>query len=443
MINENLSVLGINFRTAPVELREKASFTQANVPAILRRIGDTFPGMEAVLLSTCNRTELYASGIDLKAGKKTLVNILLKGDSQLDASADEKHFYAKDGLAAAEHLLTVVAGLDSMVVGETEILGQVKQAYMLARQSQSNGKVLDPLFQNSFKIAKRVHTETDICRGRVSVSSIAVEFAEKMFENLGSKTVMIVGAGDTAELALKSLIERGAKDVLVLNRSIEKAMALAEKHGGRAIQFDLLDDYLHRADIVISSTSAPHCVIREDSVRKAVDARRGSPLLLIDIAVPRDIETAVGKLENVYLYDIDDLQRMADDNLAKRSESVDAAWKIVREGSAEIASLFEGADLREMMRRLDELGREASETVLQKSLSKEKMSCLSEEAREELRTVAERAVGRLLVGPREALKQAAKNGHWNEYSKVVNDLFRFGDRRDGDKVNDLQKKGNP
>jgi len=440
-MNKNLSVLGINFRTAPVELRERASYAQGNIPEIIGRIGEKFPGAEVVLLSTCNRTELYATGIAMDTGKPVLVNILLKGTSKDGSSADEKHFYAKEGLAAAEHLLAVAAGLDSMVVGETEILGQVKQAYMLAQQAESSGKTLDPLFQTSFRIAKRVHSETDICRGRVSVSSIAVEFAEKMFENLGTKTVMIVGAGETAELALKSLIERGAKDVLVLNRSIERATTLAERHGGRAIQFDLLDDYLPRADIVISSTSAPHCVIREAAVRKAVAVRRGSPILLIDIAVPRDIETAVGELENVYLYDIDDLQRVADENLAKRREAVDGAWKIVKEGSDEIASIFDGADLREMMRRLDDLGREAAESVLQKALAREKMTALPEETREGIRLVAEKVVGKLLMGPRDALKRAAKNGQWADYSRVVNDLFRFDDKRDADRGKEEQEKG--
>jgi len=440
-MNTNLSVLGINFRTAPVELRELASFTQASVPETVRRICKEFPGAEAVLLSTCNRTELYATGIAVGASKQALVNILLKGASQ-DASSDaEKHFYAKEGSLVAEHLLAVASGLDSMVVGETEILGQVKQAYMLARQAESSGKTLDPLFQTSFRIAKRVHSETDICRGRVSVSSIAVEFAEKMFENLGAKTVMIVGAGETAELALKSLIERGAKDLLVLNRSIEKAAALAERYGGRAIQFDLLEDYLPRADIVISSTSAPHCVIREAAVRRAVALRRGSPLLLIDIAVPRDIEAAVGKLENVYLYNIDDLQRVADENLAKRREAVDGAWKIVREGSAEIASMFEGADLRKMMRRLDDLGRGAAESVLQKALARESMSGLPEKTREEIRNVAEKVVGKLLMGPREALKSAARNGRWDDYSRVVNDLFRFEDEHDAEHEDRQHGKG--
>lgn len=437
----NLSVLGINFRTAPVELRERASFTAANVPEVLDRLGTEFPGGEAVLLSTCNRTELYTAGIDVEAKKTALIRMLLKGAAPHEFTDAEQHFYAKKDSIVAEHLLAVVAGLDSMVVGETEILGQVKQAYQLAEQAQISGKTLAPLFQNAFRIAKRVHTETDLCRGRVSVSSIAVELAEKLFEDLGNKAVMIVGAGETAELALKSLTERGARDVLVLNRSLERASALAERYGGRAIPYDLLDDYLPRADIVISSTSAPHCVIREDSVRKAMTVRRGLPLLLIDIAVPRDIETAAGALENVYLYDIDDLQRVADENLAKRRDAVDGAWKIVREGAAEVTSVYEGADLREMMRKLDEFARDASDTVLQRMLAKEKMAALPEDTREEVRAIAQKVVAKLLAEPREGLKRAAKNGRWDEYARVVSDLFRFNEQPGADPDDPAQKKG--
>ena len=440
-MNMNLSVLGITFRTAPIELRERASFTAADVPDTLGRLCAEFPGAEAVLLSTCNRTELYMAGLDVEAKKPELVRMLLKGTAPQTLADTEKHFYTKKDAVVAEHLLAVVAGLDSMVVGETEILGQVKQAYMLAEQAQTSGKALAPLFQNAFRIAKRVHTETDLCRGRVSVSSIAVEFAEKVFEDLGNKTVMIVGAGETAELSLKSLIERGTKDVLVLNRSTDRAVALAERYGGRAIPYDLLDDYLPRADIVISSTSAPHCVIREVSVRKAMAVRRGLPLLLIDIAVPRDIETAAGSLDNVYLYDIDDLQRMAAENLAKRQESVDGAWKIVKEGAAEVTSVFESADLREMMRKLDEFGRETSESILQRMLVKEKMAALPEETREEVRVIAQKVVAKLLAGPRESLKQAAKNGQWEQYASVVSDLFRFSEKPGENRSDDKQKKG--
>ena len=430
------AVIGISFRSAPIELREKAAFRSDDVPVTLERIREAFPGSELVLVSTCNRTELYTAGIDVEAHKGRLVAALLRDAAGAPPADAEQHFYVKRDLEATEHLMAVAASLDAMVVGETEILGQVKQALLLADEAQTTGKVLQPLFQNAFKAAKRVHTETDICRGRVSVSSLAVEFAEKVFEDLSARTVMIVGAGETAELALKSLMDRGARDVMVLNRSAERGQALAARCGGRSIPFDLLDDYLPKADIVISSTSAPHLVVHAASVRKAVSIRHGRPMLLVDIAMPRDIDPAASQIKDVYLYSIDDLQRIAENNLAKRHAAVDRAWKIVRECTAEAAALFEEPGLRLLLRKFDEHGREICETALQRALAKEKLAALPDPCREEIRTLAQKIVNKMLAEPREAVKRAAKNGNWEEYSRVVKDLFGF-EKKDTD-----QKKMN-
>jgi glutamyl-tRNA reductase len=420
-----VAVLGISFHTAPVEMRERAAVRAADISTTLQHLRAEFPGSELVLVSTCNRTELYTAGIDVRAAKHRLVQIILKVDAHFPADEIEKHFYVMRDLEAVEHLLAVASSLDAMVVGETEILGQVKQATVIAEESMTTGKVLRPLFQNAFRTAKRVQSETSIARGRVSVSSLAVEFAEKVFEELSSKTVMIVGAGETAELALKSLVDRGARDVLVLNRSLERGQALADKHGGRAIQFDLLEDYLHRADIVISSTSAPHLVIHADAVRRASELRRGRPMLMVDIAVPRDIDPVAADIKNVYVYSIDDLQRIAADNLAKRREAVEHAWHIVRQGTAEVAALFETAELRQVLQKVDTFGREVCEQALQRSLSRECLSSLPEASREEIRILAQKIVNKMLAEPREALKRAAKNSEWDNYTRVVNDLFGF------------------
>ena len=421
----NLAVIGISYHTAPVQVREKASVRPSEVPAMLQSIRAQFPESELVLVSTCNRTELYTVGIDVKADKHRLFQILLKGDENFRADELEQHFYVKSDLEAAEHMLAVASSLDAMVVGESEILGQVKQAVGMADEAGMTGKVLQTLFQRAFKTAKRVQSETDICRGKVSVSSLAVEFAEKVFDDLSSKTVMIVGAGETAELALKSLMDRGARDVLVLNRSHNRGVELADRCGGRAIQFDLLEDYLARADIVISSTSAPHLVIHADAVQRAIETRRGKPMLMVDIAVPRDIDPAAAHIKNVYVYSIDDLQLIAAENITKRREAVEQAWTIVRQGLVEIAEHFEGGGLRELLRKFDELGREISETALKRSLAKERLAGLPEPSREEIRELARKIVGKMLAEPREALKRAAKNGELENYERVVNDLFGF------------------
>lgn len=426
-----VSVLGISFHTAPVELREKASVRATEIPARLHQIRNAFPGSELVLVSTCNRTELYVSGIDVAAQMAPLVGSILGASGTQEALPElSRHFYLKQDLQAAEHLFSVAAGLDAMVVGETEILGQVKSALVQADEAGVAGKTIHTLFQNAFKTAKRIHTETELCRGRVSVSSLAVEFAEKIFDDLAAKTVMIVGAGETAELALKSLIDRGVTDILVLNRTHAHGQNLARRCGGRALEFDLLDDYLAKADIVISSTSAPHLVIRVEAVRRAVQARRGRPILLIDIAVPRDIDPEAGKLDNVYVYSIDDLQRVAAENLAKRQEAVDQAWRIVREGLAETALLFESGGLRSLLRKVDDYGRRISETALERTLAKEKLAHLPEPAREEIRELARKVVSKMLAEPREALKRASRNGEWDQYARVTSDLFGFSREQD-------------
>jgi len=419
----NLAVLGINFKTAPVEIREQASFRAFEIPDTLQRLAATFPGAEFVLLSTCNRTELYLSGLNAAAHRLELARSLLKNAEAGLAAGFDAHFYVKTGIEAAEHLLTVASSLDSMVVGETEILGQVKQAFALAGDAGTHGRGLSSLFHHAFRCAKRVHAETDISRGRVSVSSVAVEFAEKVFEDLGAKTVMIVGAGEMAELALKSLVERGARNVLVLNRSMEKGQALAERHGGRAIPFDLLDDYLPQADIVISSTSAPHAVIRAAAVRRAMDIRRGRPALLVDIAMPRDIEPAAGEVKDVYLYHIDDLQRVAAENMARRQEAVAQAWHIVREVSGEWTDLFKVRGVGNVMQRLDAHGREVCESILARYMSKEKLAALPEPCKAEIRELAQKIVNKMLAAPKETLRQAAKDGEWDAYETMATRLL--------------------
>ncbi|MEI8243273.1 MAG: glutamyl-tRNA reductase [bacterium] len=435
----NLAVLGINFKTAPLELREQASFRASEIPGALQRMAAAFPGAGLVLLSTCNRTELYLAGVDVAASRMDLARSLLKNaDAGLAAAADA-HFYVKTGIEAAEHLLTVASSLDSMVVGETEILGQVKQAFALAGEAGTQGRKIPSLFHHAFRCAKRVHAETDISRGRVSVSSVAVEFAERVFEDLSAKTVMIVGAGEMAELALKSLVEHGAREVLVLNRSMENGQALAGRHGGRAIPFELLDDYLPQADIIISSTSAPHAIIRAAAVRRAMEIRRGRPVLLVDIAMPRDIEPAAGEVKDVYLYHIDDLQRVAAENLARRQEAVERAWQIVREVSGEWADLFKVRNVGAVMAQLDAHGREVCESILTRYLAKEKLAALPEPCKEEIRELARKIVSKMLAAPRETLRQAAKDGEWEAYAKIAPRLLGL-DRKEEEPKEEAQDK---
>ena len=430
----NLAMAGINFRSAPVELREKVSFAPAAVPDVIRKMGAELPTAGIVVLSTCNRTEVYAVGDDrAELDEGRLIRAFLSAGGVADADRTKEHIYTETGLEAAQHLIAVAASLDSMVVGETEILGQVKQAYLMAAETQEDCGALHTLFQAALGAAKRVHAETDISRGRVSVSSIAVECAEKVFDSLSLQTVMVVGAGETSELTVKTLVEKGVTNLLVLNRSRERAEALAGQYGGRAVQFDKLAEFLPRADITISSTHAPHCVIGADSVRKAAEIRRGAPMLFIDIAVPRDIDPLVGDLENVYLYDIDDLSRVAEAGLARRQAAVEKAWRVVGEETRKLAGQLDSVSIEAVMRGLTEYGDSVRDLEVKRAFGSGPLASLPAEVHDAIRELAGRAVHRALARPRNALNRARKNGSWETCARAVKELFGLhGEKGDGD-----------
>lgn len=427
-----LIMVGINFKTAPLELREKLSFRASEMPGVLQRIKWEMQDAQIVLISTCNRTELYVAGPDVDTHKDALTGYLAKSRDVTIDKALHGHFYIKEDKDAVSHLFRVTASLDSMVVGETEILSQVKQGYMIAGETGTTGAMLNPLFQNALKIAKRVHSETAICQGRVSISSIAVEFAEKIFEDLTTKTVMIIGAGQTSELTLQSLIDKGVKHVLVLNRSLDRGRALAETYGGRAIQLDLLDDYLPQADIVVSSTNAPHTVIHVNQVRNAIATRHSRPMLLVDIAVPRDIDGAVGDLDNVYLYNIDDLQGVASENLGKRQEALKPALSIINEGTCKFEAWFRSQDIGSLIRELEEATISIRDGELARGLGKDTLASLPEAAKEAIRAMLGRTINRILASPKVAIKRAARNGHTDDYAKVVREIFGLNTTEDRD-----------
>ena len=323
---KSVAVIGVSYHTASLELRERVAWQTEAISDALRRFADNFPGGECVLLSTCNRTEAYLVGLDKRAQRRFKNLFFADARSSL---------YRKPGAWAVAHLFAVAAGLDSMVVGETEILGQVKRAFALAEERGTVGRTFQPLFQGAFKTAKRVHTETSLGRGRISISSLAVQFAETLFSDLASRTVLVIGAGDTAELALKSLVDRGVRNVCVVNRTAERLQTLTERFGARSITLDAIAEQLRDTDIVISSTSAPHIMLSAQTVQRAMAARSGRPLLLIDLAVPRDIEREAGDINDVHLYDLDDLKQLADANLASRRHALAEAWKVVREETAQ------------------------------------------------------------------------------------------------------------
>ena len=329
----SLLVLGLSHRTAPVTLRERFALAEARVPAALQQLREARLAEEAVILSTCNRVELYvATDLEPRAAFHGLHDFLLRCHDYREPLTDE--LYRLGEPQSVEHLFRVACGMDSMVLGETEILGQLKKAYDLALQHRHTGPRLNKTFQRAFNVAKHIRTETGIQRGNVSVSSVAVELAEKIFNSLAQRSVMVIGAGDMSEKTARSLQSRGAKSLIVSNRSHERAVALAAELGGRAVHFDDWGAEFRAIDIVISSTSAPHYVLDRARLAPLMALRQNAPLLLIDIAVPRDIDPEVNYLDNVYLYNIDDLQALADNDLRQRQEELARCEAIIRERAA-------------------------------------------------------------------------------------------------------------
>lgn len=326
-----LVVLGISHKTAPVELRERYSVPESAVRDALSRLIGLNDVHGAVLLSTCNRVEIYAT-VDITAGGRAdILNsmraVLGKGDEEVT----HEGFYEVASPDSLRHLFKVASGLDSMVLGETEILGQLKQAYSVALEAGATCKLLNKAFQTAFNVAKKIRTETNIQRGSVSVASVSVELAQKIFESLSEQRVMVIGAGDTSEKTARALQSRGAKSILVSNRSFERAEALARELDGQAIHFDEWPREFRKVDIVISSTAAPHYLITRANLEPLLAARGSRPLLLIDIAVPRDIDPEVNLLDDVYVYNVDDLQAIAEEYQRLRREEMETCERIIDE----------------------------------------------------------------------------------------------------------------
>lgn len=325
----HIIVTGFNHKTAPVELRERMTFSADGIRPALHRLRNTKSILECVLLSTCNRTELYVVADQMHTGSY-YSKVFLEGEFGVTKEEFEPHLYIKKNEEAVRHLFSVVCGLDSMVLGETQILGQVKSAFLIAQEEGVTGTLFNRLFKQAVTLGKRVQNETEIGQNAVSVSYAAVELGKKMFSTFTGKTVLLLGAGETGKLTAKHLFEAGADRVLVLNRTEEKAVEVARRFNGEARPLSRLVESLREADIVVSSTGASQAVIGLDAVKKAVK-KRPAPLFLIDIAVPRDIDPKVNELDNVYLFDIDDLKEIVETNLGLRRREAEKAREMAEE----------------------------------------------------------------------------------------------------------------
>lgn len=322
-----LLCLGLNHRTAPVEVRERFAVGTTRLGEAANDLVLLAEATEGVVISTCNRTEFYLAAVNAQAAFERIETRLaekIKVDSSVSA-----HFYRKEKADAALHLCRVVSGLDSMMLGETEIFGQVKHAYGAALSAGATGVVLNKVFQRAFSVGKKVRTETSIQEGSTSVGNVAVDLAEKIFGHLKDSEVMILGAGEMSRITAQSLVSRGARSIFVANRSFERAEELAKEMGGSAVRFDDWQSVLERVDVVISSTGSPHAIVHRADVEKTRRARKYRPLFFIDIAVPRDIDPAVGEIEEVYLYDIDALEQLAEEARARRQLQIEECERII------------------------------------------------------------------------------------------------------------------
>lgn len=399
-----LLALGLNHQTAPLSLRERVALDAGQLPAALEALG-ALPGVEeAALLSTCNRTEIYAHVAD---GAEATVADWLAYRHGLPPAMLSTYLYEHRDAAAVRHLFRVATGLDSLVLGEPQILGQVKEAWQAARHSHRLKTPLDRLFQQSFSVAKRVRTDTRIGAHPVSVAFAAVRLARQVFSELDQATVLLVGAGDTIELAARHLVEARARRLLVANRTLEHAQALASQVGGYALPLTELARHLPEADIVISATAAREPVLRRDAVQAALKARRHRPMFLLDLAVPRDIEASVGELSDVYLYTVDDLEQVIEENRASRREAAAQAEAIIDLQVDHFMAWWQAQGRQDALRALRARGEAARDEALARA--REQLAAGKDPA-EVLGLLAHQLTNRLLHGPSSALRQAALDG---------------------------------
>ncbi len=417
----NLIVFGINHKTAPVEIREKLSIPEHKLEEHIALMNSKTPGLvEKVILSTCNRVEIYARANDIEKGVEQIKRFLSEyHEISMDDLEKSTYVYLLED--AVEHLFKVASSLDSMVVGEPQILGQVKDAYRNAKELRATGTILNNLFERSFSVAKRVRTETAISENAVSVSYAAVELARKIFGDLNGKTVMLIGAGEMIELAARNLLSQGVKTVLVSNRTYKRAVELATELNGEAIKFDDLHDELKRCDIVISSTGAPHFVVRSDLAMKVIGERNHRPMFFIDIAVPRDIEPSVNDIDNCYLYDIDDLKNVVEANLAEREKEAGKAEEIVKNEVGEFLVWVDRLEAAPIISAIKEQAERTRQAEIKKSIKR--LGEITKEQEEAIERLTSSIVNKILHQPIINIKKEAETENGPSALGLVRRLF--------------------
>lgn len=417
-------VVGVNYRTAPIDIRERFTFSEANLEIAMKKLKQTKSVLEAVVVGTCNRTEIYAVVDQLHTGEHFIKKFLAEWFS-VDKEKIVPYLYVKQDIDATEHLFRVISGLDSMVLGETQILGQMREAFFFAQGCEVTGTVLNTLFKQAITFGKKVHTDTAIGKNAVSVSYAAVELVKKVFDRLADKKVLIIGAGEMGELTAIHLHAQGVKTIMVANRSYAKAEALARTFHGKAFMMEQLPQALQEADIVISSTGASGIIMDKEQMSQVIQERKGKLLCMVDIAVPRDLDPAIHELSEVYLYDIDDLQGIVDANLMERQRIAEEVSLWIDD---EVYKFYQWVNTLGVIPLISAL-REKSFRIQQETMQsiENKLPDLNERERKILRKHTKSIVNQMLKDPIMRIKEMAAEPEAEEMMETFKKIFAIED----------------
>jgi glutamyl-tRNA reductase len=426
-VNKEIVIVGLNHRTAPVEVRERVAFEQSLVSDALRCLRALRSVQEGAVLSTCNRVEVVAATADKDAAFAEVKQFLMEQEAAAGESRLTDHLYAYAGRDAVRHLFRVAASLDSMVVGEPQILGQLKDYYLAAQEAGSVGTVLHRLFHRSFTVAKRVRTETGIASRAVSIGSVAVELARRIFDTLDDKAVMLIGAGKMGHLVARQLKRAGVSSLMVTNRTFERAVEAAAEFEGNPIRFEELPRYLKLADLVVGCAGAPEFLLKPEAVEETLRERKHQAMFFIDLGDRRNFDPRINSINDVYLYDIDDLQAVAQENLDGRAGEVDKAERIVDEEVAGFLRWLDSLDqvptIVALRERLDEIRRVEIEKSLRTSLKE-----LSDRQRQAIDDMTSAMIGKILHGPISRLKKPSDDNEEALYIAALKKLFGLDDK---------------
>ncbi|GAA6135630.1 glutamyl-tRNA reductase [Oceaniserpentilla sp. 4NH20-0058] len=416
-----LLTLGINHKTAPVAVREKVAFAPDSLPAQLRQANSSLGIDEIAILSTCNRTELYYTAPN--DDPTPLLN-WLQQVHHVELGQLQSCHYSLSNEKAVQHIMRVASGLDSLILGEPQILGQMKSAYAVAQEAGTIGPELDRLFRQTFTVAKQVRTDTAIGENPVSVAYAAVNLAQRIFADLSTSSALLVGAGETIDLVARHLVDAGVKNITVANRTLERAEALAEQFGAKAILLSEIPDELYKADIVIASTASPLPILGKGTVERALKKRKHDPMFMVDIAVPRDIEAEVGDLNDVYLYTVDDLKDIIEENVRQREHAAQDAIEIIEAGSADFMRQLRTLDAVSTLKAFRHHAQEIRNQELEKALKRLQKG---DDAQAVVTTLANMLTNKLIHQPTVQMREASSVGR-KEVMTWVQELYQLSDQ---------------